>query len=284
MRKKILCYPVDAWAVLLVLSILAAQISIYLFVSSPWLALLATVGLFPFCMSVLAYNHNHMHKRTFGYRPLNRLFEMVIFFQTGSSPFSGTLNHVLGHHATYLQPELDTLNWKRRDGSTMSKHEFALKKALWHYPSCFVYGRRKQNKSLFVLFLVYLVVCLAILAALVAYRPVPGLIAFVLPIVAMLYTLKMGAYNHHSGLAQDDHYTASRTNTSRFYNWATWNAGYHAAHHFKQALHWSELPAYHATLAPKIPAELQGEHWGEDALRRKTAAERQAPTAGAPAS
>lgn len=280
MRKPILCHRVDAWAVLLVGSILAAQLSIYFLVSSPWLALLATIGLLPFCMSVLAYNHNHMHTQTFGYRPLNRLFELAIFLQTGSSPFSGTLNHVLGHHATYLDPSLDTLNWRRADGSTMTKHEFARKKALWHYPSCLFFGRRKQNQALLRLFALYLLLGLVIVAALVAYRPVSGLIVFVFPMALMLYVLKLGAYNHHSGLAEDDHYRASRTNTSRFYNWATWNAGYHAAHHFKQALHWSKLPAYHETLAPKIPPELQGERWGADALRRRTAAKRRAPAPG----
>jgi fatty acid desaturase len=276
MQKPILCQRIDGWAVLLVGSILAAQLSIYFFVSSPWLALLATVGLLPFCMSVLAYNHNHMHTRTFAYRPLNRIFELAIFLQTGSSPFSGTLNHVLGHHATYMDPTLDTLNWRRADGSTMSKHEFARKKALWHYPSCFFFGRRKQNQALLRLFVFYLVLGLGIVATLVAFRPVSGLIAFVLPMALMLYVLKLGAYAHHSGLEETDHYRASRTNTSRFYNWATWNAGYHSAHHFKQALHWSKLPAYHATLASQIPAELQGDKWGEE-LRQRAAAKGRAP-------
>jgi fatty acid desaturase len=113
-----------------------------------------------------------------------------------------------------------------------------------------------------------------VIAALIAYRPVPAVIVFVLPMLVMLYVLKWAAYAHHSGLPYGDDYTASRTHTGRFYNWATWNAGYHAAHHFKQALHWTLLPEYHARdLAAKIPAELQGDGWGEN-LKRQTAAAR----------
>jgi fatty acid desaturase len=217
---------------------------------------------------VVAYNHNHMHVRTFNNALLNRVLELMIFFETGSSPFSGTLNHIVGHHASYDQPEIDTLNWRRRDGSTMGRHEFAAKTMLWHYPSCF--GLGKQNPRFMGQFLLYLVIGFGAVGAAIVYRPLPGLIMFVLPMLVMLYMLKWAAYAHHSGLPYGDDYTASRTHTGGFYNWFTWNAGYHAAHHFKQALHWSLLPEYHnRELAAKIPAELQGDGWGEDLKRRK---------------
>jgi len=272
MRKHLIPYPADAWAAALITAIFAGQLGLYLFVDRVWLLVAGTVVLLPFCTSVVAYNHNHMHVRTFTNQPLNRILELLIFFETGSSPFSGTLNHIVGHHASYDKPELDTLNWRRRDGSQMGRHEFAFKTALGHYPSCFTLG--KTNPRFFQAFLVYLVLGLGFVGALVAYRPVPGLITFVVPMLLMLYILKWAAYAHHSGLPYGDDYTASRTHTGRFYNWATWNAGYHAAHHFKQALHWTLLPEYHAQeLAAKIPAELQGDGWGEN-LKRQTAAAR----------
>lgn len=271
MRKKLIPYPADAWAVLLIVATFAGQLALYLFVNDVrWLAA-GAFALVPFSLSVVAYNHNHMHVRTFTNAPLNRLLELLIFLETGSSPFSGTLNHIVGHHASYDKPELDTLNWRRRDGSTMGRHEFAIRCLLWHYPSCFVLGRK--NPRLMSEFLVYLVLGGACLAALLVYRPVPALIVFVAPMLLMLYALKWSAYAHHSDLPYGDDYTASRTHTGQFYNWFTWNAGYHAAHHFKQALHWTLLPEYHqGTLASKIPSELQGPGWGEDLKRRKPAA------------
>ncbi|PTL81632.1 fatty acid desaturase [Vitiosangium sp. GDMCC 1.1324] len=276
MRKKLIPYPTDAWAVLLIFATFAGQMGLYLFVNDVRFLVAGMVALMPFCLSVVAYNHNHMHVRTFTNQPLNRILETLIFLETGSSPFSGTLNHIVGHHASYDKPELDTLNWRRRDGSTMGRHEFAIRSLLWHYPSCFVLGR--QNARLLQQFLAYLVLGGGALAALLVYRPIPALIVFVVPMLLMLYALKWSAYAHHAGLPYGDDYTASRTNTGRFYNWFTWNAGYHAAHHFKQALHWTLLPEYHEReLATKIPAELQGPGWGEELKRRSMtpAAQRQ---------
>ena len=268
MRKNLLQYPADAWAVTLIAAIFAGQLGLYFFVDNVGFLIAGAIGLLPFCTSVTAFNHNHIHVRTFG-RPLpNRILELLIFFETGSSPFSGTINHIVGHHDTYDRPELDTLNWRRADGRAMGRHEFALKAALRHYPSCFVLGRdRPELRRQFV---IYLTLGLGILGLLVAHRPVPALLVFGVPMLAMLYVLKWAAYAHHSGLPSDDDYRGSRTHTGRFYNWATWNAGYHAAHHFQQGLHWTLLPAYHEReLAAKIPAELQGDGWGEDLKKRK---------------
>jgi fatty acid desaturase len=272
MRKHLIPYAADVWAVVLIIATFAGQLGLYLFVDSAGWRVAGVVGLLPCCASVVAYNHNHMHVRTFTSPLLNRLLELVIFFETGSSPFSGTLNHIVGHHASYNTPALDTLSWRRRDGSMMGRHEFALRTALGHYPSCFVLG--KNHPRFRRAFLGYLVLGLGVLGALIAYRPVPALIVFVGPMAVMLYVLKWAAYAHHSGLPCGDDYTASRTHTGRFYNRVTWNAGYHAAHHVKQALHWTLLPEYHARdLAAKIPAELQGNGWGEH-LKRQTAAAR----------
>lgn len=266
MKKKLLRYPVDKWAVGLIVSVFLTQLAIYLFVANVWLMLGAAVLLLPFCISVIAYNHNHIHTLTFVQAMPNRLLEVLMFFETGQSPFSGTLNHIFGHHATYFDPKIDTLNWRRPDGSVMTRNEFSVKAALRHYQSCFFFGRQRPN--IFRRFKFYLAVCLALLAGLILYKPVAALIVYLMPMTFMLYMLKWAAYSHHSGLPIGDHYTASRTNTGRFYNWATWNAGYHAAHHFRQALHWSLLPAYHREkLADKIPSELQGEGWGEQFAR-----------------
>lgn len=267
MLKQVFHYPVDAWAALLVVSVFIAQLGSYFFVSNVWLLILISTVLLPFRLSVVAYNHNHIHAPTFVSPALNRLFEILMFFQTGTTPFSGVLNHMLGHHATYFKPEQDTLVWTRADGSTMSKHEFSIKAAWRHYTSCF--SLRRKYKTVYRHFLIYSVICLMLLAALVIYDPLAALIMFIVPMLMMIYVLKMAAYSHHSGLPMGEDHLASRTNTGKFYNWLTWNAGYHAAHHFKPALHWSLLPAYHAELAPKIPQELQGEGWGEQLARSR---------------
>jgi len=260
MLGKLLKYPVDAWAVLLIAATVAAQFALYFSGFGVVALIVGSALLLPARVSILAYNHNHIHVPTFRYRSLNRLLETAMFLQIGSSPLSGTLNHVFGHHACYFRPEEDTLNWRRADRSSMGAHEFAIKAVARHYLSCFDLAPRHARFGRN--FYVYLALSIAILLAIMVYDPVAGTIVFLVPMLMMLYLLKYSAYAHHSGLPIGDDFAASRTNTGRFYNWITWNAGYHAAHHLKQALHWSKLPAYHAELAPRISADLQGRKWG----------------------
>ncbi len=262
MTAKLLRHRVDGWAALLIFGTLCAQLALYFSGWSVPALIAGSLFLLPARVSVLAYNHNHIHVLTFRHRAANRALEMAMFLQTGISPFSGTLNHIVGHHAAYFDPATDTLNWRRPDETAMGPHEFAIASLIHHYRSCFALAplHPKIGRG----FYRYLIVSLTLLGALAMFDPVAASIVFVAPMLMMLYLLKLSAYAHHSGLPVGDDFAASRTNTGKFYNWITWNAGFHAAHHFKQALHWSKLPAYHAELAPRIAADLQGRKWGEN--------------------
>jgi fatty acid desaturase len=267
MLNRILRNPVDVWPASFVIATFAASLAIYFYVEDIRWLIACSALLLPARLSIVGYNHNHIHTLTFVGQTPNRLLEVMMFFLTGTTPFSSTLNHIVGHHAQYFNPKLDTLNWQR-NGVTMSRHEFSIRAALWHYPSCIPLSRGKP--VLRRNFIGYSILCVLLLAALIAHNPKAALIVFVVPMLLMLYMLKYSAYAHHSGLSMGDDFAGSRTNTSRFYNWLTWNAGYHAAHHLRQALHWSELPAYHAQLADRIPADLQGEHWGSQFTGART--------------
>ncbi|MBA2676600.1 fatty acid desaturase [Ramlibacter sp.] len=260
MLSKIFRNPIDVWPALLVTGLFAILLLLYLYVDSLWLMAACSFLLLLPRLSVVGYNHNHVHTMTFKSTMLNRLLEVIMFFETGTSPHSGTLNHIIGHHACYFNPAIDTLNTRRADGSTLGRHEFSFRSALWHYPSCITFSRGKRE--LRTKFIAHLAVCLILLGAVVAYKPAAAAIVFVVPMLIMLYMLKWSAWAHHSGLPMGDDFTASRTHTGKFYNWLTWNAGYHAAHHFRQATHWSMLPTYHAELSDRIAADLQGHGWG----------------------
>jgi fatty acid desaturase len=41
----------------------------------------------------------------------------------------------------------------------------------------------------------------------------------------------------------------------------TGNLGYHTAHHYKQGVHWSKLPALHEKIKDKIPDNLIKAAW-----------------------
>jgi beta-carotene hydroxylase len=83
-----------------------------------------------------------------------------------------------------------------------------------------------------------------------------ALIVFVAPMLTLLVLLLDNTYLQHSGLALDNHLVASRNVENRLYNLTSWNLGFHAAHHMRPGIHWTELPALHAQIRPQIPPHL----------------------------
>ena len=74
-------------------------------------------------------------------------------------------------------------------------------------------------------------------------------------ITSLLFTAYV-TYEHHSGLDTQNEFEASYNNLDPLFNRLTGNLGYHTAHHHKQGVHWSKLPALHAKIEDKIPEHL----------------------------
>lgn len=264
MRERFLNHKIDAWPALLIISTFVLLAVLFLWGTNIYLLIFASILLVPARLSILAYGHNHIHSATFRSPALNRILELMMFLQTGVTPFSSTLNHIYGHHIEYPDPEHDNLSWIRADGRAMGAHEFAFRKMLSHYPSCVKFGQ--SRRKILRQFYTYLALSLLIISTLFIWKPVATLILFIIPMALMLYILKLSASNHHRGLDYDGKYTGTRTRTGRFYNRFTWNAGYHMAHHVKMGLHWSKLPAFHASIAHRIPPENINEKWAVEPL------------------
>ena len=117
------------------------------------------------------------------------------------------------------------------------------------------YVGRRYPKALRV-FLAMGVVQVALLGVLFWHHWYNALFVFLLPMCLSLYLTVWATYFHHVGLETAEHAEASYNILHRGYNLMTGNLGYHAAHHAKQALHWSKLPQLHAQMAKDIPATL----------------------------
>ena len=105
--------------------------------------------------------------------------------------------------------------------------------------------------------LLYTVITFTLLAILTYYKPLQSMMLFVLPMITGLLITAWATYDHHAGLYEkEDHFKASYNNLNPIFNFMTGNLGYHTAHHYKQGLHWSELPALHGTIKHKIPDNL----------------------------
>ncbi len=247
-------YKEDRWPVLIILLLSLLDLILYFTIDS--LAVFVTYYLVMIIPKgiICAWNHHHQHIFTFRNSTLNRILEFFYALHTGVTTHLWRLHHVLGHHLNFLDQSKDESRWQRKDGSQMGALEYTFVVALTAYPRGYAVGKRhpKQLKP----FLIYGVVTFILVALLTWYHPMASLFLFVLPMFTSLLFTTYVTYKHHTGLNTENEFEASYNNLNPVFNFLTGNLGYHTAHHHKQGLHWSKLPALHATIADKIPASL----------------------------
>lgn len=247
-------FSADRLPVLIILCI--SCLDFYLFFTiekTAWLGAYFVLMIFP-KLQICAWNHHHQHTRTFQHKALNRLLEFFYALHTGVTTNLWLLHHVLGHHQNYLDQTKDESRWMRTDGERMGEWEYSFNVALTAYPRGYEVGKKhpKAQKE----FLFYSAVTFAIVSGLLIYNPLAALFLFVLPMITGLFLTSWVTYDHHAGLSTDDVFAASYSNVGWFYNLLTGNLGYHAAHHYRQGVHWSMLPQLHEQIKHQIPPEL----------------------------
>jgi fatty acid desaturase len=250
---RIFRHPVDRVPVALIVLLFAVDLAIY-----------ATCDAWPLLVGwtlvgavikghVCAWNHHHQHVPMFEVEWLNRLLEVVFALQTGVTSQTWVLHHTLGHHVNYLDQRADESRWAREDGTTMGALEYTAVVAATAYRRAYDVGQRFPRQRR--IFLGMGVLTLAIVAGLIAWRPLPALFVFVLPMAISLLITVWATHSHHAGKPVTSHFVACNNIIHRGYNLLTGNLGYHTAHHHKPGVHWSKLPALHDAIAHRIPAD-----------------------------
>jgi len=257
-------HKVDLAPFAVVMCIAAAQSALFFGTDSPLAKLAGTMVLWPLTTISIAIAHSHFHLRTFRSGVLNRLYEFVLFYQSGMPSYGWQLNHNIGHHRHFMQqdaaaPFRDEYYWLESDGSVTPRWRYLLRTVGLAYWYMVRNGRLRPDyvRKLTVVMAIHALVLMALLA----YDPPGALICFVAVIVANMFVNAWFSYSHHAGLSLKDRYSASYSNLSRIENLVTFNTGYHTAHHVQASVHWYELPAFHASIADRVPAHcyLDGE-------------------------
>jgi fatty acid desaturase len=247
-------YSQDRLPVLAVLGLTALDFGLYFTVESWWvLSLYWVLSLLPKGV-ISAWNHHHQHSFTFHSPLLNRGLEVCYALHTGMTTHLWLLHHVLGHHLNYLNQPKDESGWQRKDGTTMGEIEYSVRISLTAYYRAFLVGKRYPRHQR--TFLSFAALSFMLAGTLVWFRPMQGLMLFVLPMCSTMLFTSWVTYDHHAGLDSKIPFEASYNTMNRWFNMLTGNLGYHTAHHYKQGLHWSQLPSLHETIKDKIPAHL----------------------------
>lgn len=247
----------DRLPVFLVLCVFALDLVVFATATQWWVPVLWCVGMAIPKGWICSFNHHHQHVPTFTTPVLNRAIELVYGFQTGVTSHAWFLHHVVGHHVHYLDQQKDESRWQRRDGTTMKEHEYALNVALTAYTRAWAVGAKYPRAR--TVFLWMGVLQLTLLAGAFFLNPWNALWVFAIPMAVSLYLTAWATYFHHADLHTKDPLEGCYNILHPLYNTMTGNLGYHTAHHIKHGLHWSELPALHQELEPKIPQHLYRE-------------------------
>ncbi|MBL4608582.1 MAG: fatty acid desaturase [Pseudomonadales bacterium] len=255
MLRSLFHNPADRLPTAIMVVFFIIQLTAYFFVDSLLLAIPLSILFMTLNSMSIAIGHNHCHCETFKSPALNRIYEIPLYLQSGVSPYSWIIHHVIGHHRHYLEQSKDPSPWKRpSDGSTMGRWEYVWKNSLKMYPE--VMGIVKNFPDLQRKFWLMFAVSNTVLLALIVHNPVNGIIFFLVPMLLMVLNLLDATYPHHSGIYAEDEYHASRNNMHWLFNIFTWNLGYHTAHHMWPELHWTLLPDKHEEIKENIPPEL----------------------------
>jgi len=252
-RTSVFRYAADRPRVAAFTVLFALDVCAYLYLDHPVVLLLVFgLGILPKA-PVCAFNHHHQHVTTFTSEPFNRLLELMYALQTGVASHAWVLHHSIGHHLNYRDQKKDESRWLRDDGTQMGELEYSFITTLTAYPRAWKVSE-KYPKLRFT-FAWMGVLTIAVIGALVAYRPIPGLIIFVLGPAFSLFGTAWATYAHHAGRSTAAHSVASNNMMQPFYNWWTGNLGLHTAHHTRPGVHWSDLPALHEELKGAMPAD-----------------------------
>jgi fatty acid desaturase len=241
---------VFVWLGLRCLTLAALGVALF-FVKVPWLvaaplywALLFGALLDRFTLMLHCTSHRPLFKKRF--RVLNNVIPWVLGPFFGQTPNTYFAHHMGMHHreenlaadlSSTMRFKRDRVDhWLRYCGRFMVIGLFELE----------LYFFRRRQWKLFRRVLLGEGCYWLTMAALAWFKPIPTVVVFVGPLVAIRSMMMMGNWIQHSFIraeTPENPYHSSITCINTRYNRRCFNDGYHILHHVKPACHWSEHPA-----------------------------------------
>ncbi|MEM6690257.1 MAG: fatty acid desaturase [Planctomycetota bacterium] len=215
--------------------------------------------------------HNHSHLPTFTNQRWNNGFGHLLSVFYGYPTLMWTPTHKLNHHQHVNRPGDATATWRYTNKhNLLVAITYPLVSGYFQsFPIKEYIAQAKVRKSNLYsrirfqyVFWMGTYVLMGALAAYLYHRQQAGLglyvwgCSLILPAICSSTTIMFFNYVQHVHTDAWSDHDHSRNFTGKFFNFLFFNNGYHTAHHDQPALHWSELPQAHASIADSINPKL----------------------------
>ena len=234
------------------------------FSARPWWANLLCGCLYAYAMSwnINGVAHNFLHTPFFRWAPLNYAFSLLESVTIGFSQMFYRTVHLRHHQGNSDRQDANggTIDWLSiyrygRDGKPENVYAYVVKSFFRDGPGD-IYGdlkaRNKKFDAEFGRIEIAAVVLVVIVGLVVNWEAVLMLAPFYY-LGECLSSLN-GFYEHYLG-NPDEPIAWGVSTYAPFYNWLWFNNGHHAEHHYRPAVHWTRLPAFHRAIADEQRAK-----------------------------
>lgn len=204
--------------------------------------------------------HNTIHAPIFRSKPLNRVFQAVLTVCYGHPVSAYVPGHNLSHHR-YTQTSRDIMRTTklRFRWNLLNQLMFStvVGPAIFKANADYVKAMRKERPGWFRQFCIEAAVYITFLAVLLFLDWQKFIFFVLIPHQYAAFGIMGINFVQHDGCDHTHRYNHSRNFTGKLVNWFTFNNGYHGIHHMHPSLHWSKLPAAHASeLRPNLHPSL----------------------------
>jgi len=222
----------------------------------PWVAVTAVSS-----WIVAVITHNTVHAPIFFNRTYNRLFQVWLSLSYGFPVSEFLPGHNLSHHK-FAQKGGDLMRTTRVNfGWNLLNAVFfvpvvapSITRA--NYRFVHTVGKSRPEWVRQLRLEVYAVWAVKLVLLAVDWRK--AILFVFIPHLFAVWGITAVNYVQHDGCDEDSPYNHSRNFVGKWFNWLTFNNGFHGMHHVEPELHWTLLPAAHmAQLHPHIHPSLE---------------------------
>lgn len=216
---------------------------------SAWdVPLLLGLCLFSFLSAV--QTHNAVHSPIFRARSLNKLYQVVLTLTYGHPVSSYVPGHNLSHHK-HTQTRRDIMRTSkarfRWNLLNLLFFFFIVAPATSRADAQYIAATRKTHRRWFHQLLVEASTLIVVTAGLLYLDWARTLVFWVAPHIYAQWGIVTMNLLQHDGCDETHPYNHSRNFVGGLLNFWTMNNGYHGIHHEHPGVHWSLLPALHAS-------------------------------------